>query len=149
MRSQRPINEGLFETAKLVGPLFPIGLCRHLAFNLIELLVTMVIISIFAALILPCLSAAKVRTRQITCLSNMKEFIVAFQLYAVDHEDAVLPNQDGQRIPLGQTWVEGWLGLPGPDRTNTLLLQRSLVGPYIKASKVWCCPASSMAVTAP
>jgi prepilin-type processing-associated H-X9-DG protein len=62
-------------------------------------------------------------------------------LYAGDHNDAVLPNLDGEKIPLGQTWVKGWLGIPGPDCTNTLFLKESLVGPYLGNNlEIWRCP---------
>lgn len=113
------------------------------AFTLLELLVTMAIIGILAALLFPALSRAKARARQINCLSNLKQFATALQLYAGDFNDHLPPNQDGQNVPLGQTWVEGWLGLPGPDCTNTTYLQRSLVGRYLGGRvELWRCPAA-------
>src|SRR5437667_7958455 len=115
---------------------------KRTAFTLIELLVVIAIIAILAALLLPALARAKARAKGIACVSNLKQFGVAFQLYAGDQNDAVLPNKDGQKVPLGETWVEGWLGVPGPDCTNTLYLRRSLLGPYLSDSKVWSCPAS-------
>ena len=112
------------------------------AFTLIELLVVIAVIAILASMLLPALSAAKARAQSASCLSNLKQFGLAFQLYADDHTDAVLANQDGENIPLGQTWVEGWLGVPGPDCTNTLFLRRSLIGTYVNEPKLWRCPAA-------
>lgn len=113
------------------------------AFTLLELLVTISIIGILAALIFPVLSRAKEKARRVACLSNMKQFGIAFELYGGDHADSVLPNKDGQNVPLGQTWVQGWLGWPGPDCTNMLYIQQSLVGPYLQTPRVWHCPAAS------
>jgi prepilin-type N-terminal cleavage/methylation domain-containing protein/prepilin-type processing-associated H-X9-DG protein len=113
-----------------------------IAFTLLELLVVIAIIGILAALLLPALSRAKMRAQRVQCVSNLKQFAVALQLYAGDFGDHLPPNLDGQNIPLGQTWVEGWLGLPGPDCTNTAYLQRSLVGTYLGNNiAIWCCPS--------
>jgi len=117
------------------------------AFTLVELLVVIAIIATLAALLLPALAKAKARAQRIACVSNLKQFAIAFQLYAGDQNDAVLPNKDGQKVPLGETWVEGWLGLPGPDCTNTVFLQRSLLGRYLGDLKIWRCPSSTRPVT--
>jgi prepilin-type N-terminal cleavage/methylation domain-containing protein/prepilin-type processing-associated H-X9-DG protein len=110
------------------------------AFTLIELLVTISIIGVLAGLLLPALAAAKARAKSIQCASQFKQFGLAFQLYADDHNDSVLPNKDGRNVPLGKTWVQGWLGLSGPDCTNTLYLKQSLLGSYIKDAQLWRCP---------
>ena len=112
------------------------------AFTLIELLVVVAIIGLLAGLLLPTLAGAKARAYKVACLSNLKQFGAAFHLYAGDHDDRVLPNRDGPKVPLGETWVEGWLGVPGPDCTNTAYLQRSLLGPYLGDVAIWRCPAT-------
>ena len=70
----------------------------------------------------------------------MRQLSLGFQLYTGDHNERILPNRDGQNVPLGETWVQGWLGLPGPDCTNTLYLKQSLLGPYVRDPAVWRCP---------
>jgi len=115
---------------------------RPRGFTLVELLVVIAILGVLASLLLPALSAAKRRAQATSCLSNLKQFAVALQLYAQDHEDRLPPNADGREEALGAKWVEGWLGLPGPDCTNTLYLRRSLLAPYLGGEVgVWRCPA--------
>jgi prepilin-type N-terminal cleavage/methylation domain-containing protein len=58
-------------------------------FTLIELLVVIAIIAILAALLLPALSAAKQRAQCIACLSNMRQWGLAFTMYAQDNNDYV------------------------------------------------------------
>lgn len=57
------------------------------AFSLIELLVVIAVIGILAALLLPALSNAKRKARQINCISNLKQFGLAQHLYTANFQE--------------------------------------------------------------
>jgi len=88
--------------------------CR--AFTLIELLVVIGIIAILMSMLLPAVRKAKEKGQQGVCLGQMKQLLVAVNLYLDDYDD---------RVP--HIW---WNGELFTDR----------LGSYLEASEIWLCP---------
>jgi prepilin-type N-terminal cleavage/methylation domain-containing protein/prepilin-type processing-associated H-X9-DG protein len=81
---------------------------RSNGFTLIELLVVIAIIAILAAILFPVFAQARSKARQASCLSNMKQIILADMQYTQDNDEihsfafGQAPRDDG---PSNQAWT--------------------------------------------
>lgn len=61
-------------------------------FTIVELLVVIAIIVILVAMLLPALNAAREKAKKTKCISNLKQFGTAVNLYAVDYNSYIPPR---------------------------------------------------------
>ena len=67
---------------------------KHKAFTLIELLVVIAIIAVLVSLLMPALSRAKWKAKQVACINNAKQMGVGSQMYADDDARGALTGAD-------------------------------------------------------
>ncbi len=142
------------------------------AFTLIELLVVIAIIAILASMLLPALAKAKDQARKVQCISNLKQWSVAQQLYFGDNRDYLTTGGWDTSVNYPQLGAPGVPTLSGPQDPYAWF---NLLPPYLAerplsyyfdhkasgfmdkvfpfpggsiGSKIWHCPSASMSIAA-
>ena len=110
------------------------------AFTLLEILVVISIIMILASLLLPTLSSAKSKGKQVACINNLKQLGLGFQMYGADNEGRLPENTPAGRG--SNSWVMGNMKYT-QDATNLTLIKQSKLFPYANHIGAYHCPADS------
>jgi hypothetical protein len=96
---------------------------------------------------LPALSSAKASAKQSSCLANLRQLEMAFQMYANDNGGNLVQNVPAfsDEFPyLGSNvWVGGNVKIQS-DATNSFLIKSGELFPYVPQPAAFRCPADSI-----
>lgn len=109
------------------------------AFTLIETLIVIALITIMLGMLLPAVGSARESARRAVCMSNQRQLVTAWTLYAHDHAGRAMPHLapgNGQRTY--------WYGREDP-AVGRVVRDQGTLAPYLDATlsagSVFECPA--------
>lgn len=127
---------------------------RYSAFTLVELLVVIAILALLLAILIPAVSMARAKGREITCLNNLKQLQTCAKLYSLDNDDSLLPNRfvyylDSKSPAEGFSTDLTWCPGLAPFDTTTENIEHGKLFRYNKSTEIYRCPSDFSRVLTP
>jgi prepilin-type N-terminal cleavage/methylation domain-containing protein len=117
------------------------GMNSPRAFTVVELLVTIAIIGILAAMLLPALAKSKEKARRAACMNNQKQLDLAWQMYA-DQSGGFLASNDWdyRTASVVESTSNSWVTGAAAFDTNPATITSGSIYPYANNVKIYRCP---------
>lgn len=124
--------------------------CR--GFTLAELMVVIAIMAVLSAILLPALNKGRTRSQAISCLNNLRQLQLSWQMFPDDHNGELPANDfvDGIKFGSAQTYTgDSWC--PGNARTDftSINIERGQLFQYNRSASIYRCPADNSKVELP
>lgn len=115
---------------------------RRAGSTLIELLVTVSIIGLLAALLLPAILQSRAATRRTVCLSNMRQWALAVRMYADAHHGRLPYRGQGIQPTTRLNAMDDWINaIPQFAESQPYVeLMNAKARPKAGDSSIWVCP---------
>ncbi len=114
-------------------------------FTIIDVLVTMAVISVLISILAPSMSGVRESARQVVCRSNVRQMGLGLWMYARDHGDMLPSSVNAPGVLNGNPWQTNMLrlGAPPAGAQGWDGLGRLYVEEYLPAPKLFYCPSHS------
>ncbi len=126
---------------------------RQDGFTLMELLIVIAIMAVLSGILLPTLNKGRSRSQAISCLNNLRQLQMAFQMYTHDNADILPANNfvDALKIGAGVGAIVGPSWCPGDPRNDftTENVQKGELFPYTRSVAIYHCPADYSKLAGP
>lgn len=121
------------------------GSFREDGFTLVELLVTIAVIAVLAAMLLPALSRARMAASRTRCVSNLHQLGLAGQMYWEDNGNQTF-RYGGALTNGGRLYWFGWMG-SGAEGERLFNPEEGALHAYLKGRGVEVCPSLDRCVS--
>jgi len=115
---------------------------RVWGFTLIELLVVIAIIAILAAILFPVFAQAREKARQVSCLSNIKQINLGWQMYLQDYDETWPFRPTGQAVGPGAACDWRYVCDSPQTRIGSYINWWDIVQPYTRNHQIIACPSA-------
>ena len=115
---------------------------RHSGFTLLELLVSVSIIALLAAILLPAIVQARASTRRTVCISNLKQWGLAVRMYADAHHGRLPYRGQGVQPTTRLDAMDDWINAIPQFAESQLYIELTNAKQKPKAgdASIWICP---------